>query len=145
MFKKIAVAFDESPEAQRSFLAALELAKLSGGAVTLITVLEELPAYVSYVTDVAPDVPHLLKKERQAYYEDLQHRAKERAEQAGVAFAAQIVAGDEIDALLRAIAEIRPHLLVVGLRRDPGGLSSVMGGTAHRLALHAACDVLGVR
>lgn len=145
MFKKIAVAFDESPEAQRAFLAALDMAKLAGGSVSLITVVEKLPAYVSYVSAVAPDVPHLLKKERQAFYQDLQSRSKERAAQAGVPFDAQIVEGEEIEALLQAVQEVRPDLLVVGLRRDPGGIRGMLGGTAHRLALHAECDVLGIR
>ena len=145
MFRKIAVAFDEAPEAQRAFLSALEMAKLSGGLVSLITVVEKLPAYVSYVSAVAPDVPLLLKTERQSFYEDLQSRAKERATQAGVPFDARIVEGEEIEALLQAVREIRPDLLVVGLRRDPGGINGLIGGTAHRLALHADCDVLGVR
>jgi nucleotide-binding universal stress UspA family protein len=61
MFKKIAVAFDESPEAARAFRSALELAKLTGSELTMITVVERLPAYVSYVSAVAPDVPQILQ------------------------------------------------------------------------------------
>lgn len=145
MFKKIAVAFDESPEAQRAYLSALGLAKLAGASVSLITVVEKLPAYVSYVSAVAPDVPHLLKTERQSFYQDMQSRAKERAAQTGVPIDARLVEGDEIEALVQAVREIRPDLLVVGLRRDPGGISGLVGGTAHRLALHTECDVLGIR
>lgn len=145
MFKKIAVAFDESPEAQRALGSALDLAKLAGAAVSLITVVERLPAYVSYVSAVAPDVPLLLKTERRSFYTDLQARARVRAEQAGVPFDATIVEGEEIAALLEAVKEIRPDLLVVGLRHDPGGISRFLGGTVHQLALHTQCDVLGVR
>ncbi len=145
MFKKIAVAFDESPEAQRAFRSALDLAKLAGASVVLITVVEKLPAYVSYVSAVAPEVPHLLKTERQVFYRDMQSRAKEVAERAGVLIDSTLVEGDEVEALVQAVQQLRPDLLVVGLRRDPGGIGSILGGTAHRLALHADCDVLGIR
>ncbi len=75
MFKKIAVAFDESPEARRAFRSALDLAKLAGAELTMITVIENLPSYISYVSAVAPDVPVLLKNQRHAFYADLHDKA----------------------------------------------------------------------
>ncbi len=51
MFKKIAVAFDESPEVARAFRSALELAKLDAVELTIVTVVENLPAYISYILD----------------------------------------------------------------------------------------------
>ena len=47
MFKKIAVAFDESAEAERAFRAALNLANLVSAELYLVTVIENLPAYYS--------------------------------------------------------------------------------------------------
>lgn len=145
MFKKIAVAFDESPEAARAFHSALELAKLTGAELTVITVIERLPAYVSYVASVAPDVPQLLQRERQTFYAGLHHRARQAAQQAGVAVQVKSIDGGEIDGLLHLIDDVLPDLLVIGLRRDPGGLSGLIGGTAHRMALHAKCNILGIR
>ncbi|HET9101601.1 MAG TPA: universal stress protein [Acidobacteriaceae bacterium] len=145
MFKKIAVAFDESPEAARAFHSALELAKLTGAELTVITVIERLPAYVSYVASVAPDVPQILQRERQTFYAELHHRARQAAQQAGVAVQVKSIDGGEIDGLLHLIDEVLPDLLVIGLRRDPGGLSGWIGGTAHRMALHAKCNILGIR
>ncbi len=145
MFKKIAVAFDESPEAEHAFRSALDLAKLVGGEVFLITVIENQPAYMSYVSAVAPKVPLLLKNQKRAFYEDLHNKAKAAAEQAGISLRSELIEGNEIDALLQGIDRILPELLVVGLRREPGGFSRYLGGTAHQLALHAKCDVLGVR
>jgi nucleotide-binding universal stress UspA family protein len=40
MYKRIAVAFDESAEAGRAFRSALDLAKLLGSELYLITVLK---------------------------------------------------------------------------------------------------------
>lgn len=145
MFKKIAVAFDESPEAARAFHSALELAKLTGAELTVITVIERLPAYVSYLASVAPDVPQILQRERQTFYAELHHRARQAAQQAGVAVQVKSIDGGEIDGLLHLIDEVLPDLLVIGLRRDPGGLSGWIGGTAHRMALHAKCNILGIR
>lgn len=145
MFKKIAVAFDESAEADRAFHAALDLAKLTSAELYIVTVIENLPAYISYVSAVAPDVPGLLKSQRRTFYEDLHGRAKLMAEQSGIRFHGEIVEGDEIQAMLQLLNQIRPDLLVVGLRLEPGGLSQLLGGTAHRLALHARCNVLGIR
>lgn len=145
MFKKIAVAFDESAEAQRAFRAALNLAKLTSAELFLVTVIENLPAYMSYVSAVAPDVPRLLKNERQMFYEDLHSKAKDAARRQGIGLQSEIAEGDETEGLLHLIEQIHPDLLVVGLRWEPGGLSQLLGGTAHRLALHASCDVLGIR
>ena len=145
MFKKIAVAFDESAEADRAFHAALDLAKLTSAELYIVTVIENLPAYISYVSAVAPDVPGLLKSQRRTFYEDLHGQAKLMAEQSGIRFHGEIVEGDEIQAMLQLLNQIRPDLLVVGLRLEPGGLSQLLGGTAHRLALHARCNVLGIR
>ncbi|HZY71684.1 MAG TPA: universal stress protein [Edaphobacter sp.] len=145
MFKKIAVAFDESSEAERAFRAAIDLAKVTSGELYIVTVIENLPAYINYVSAVAPEVPGLLKNERRTFYEDLHKKAKTAAEQAGIHLHTEIVEGDEIQALLQVLDRLRPDLLVVGLRLEPGGLSNLVGGTAHRLALHARCNVLGIR
>ncbi len=145
MFKKIAVAFDESPEASRAFRSALELAKLTGSELTIITVIERLPAYVSYVSSAAPDVPQILQREKQTFYAELHHKARQLAQQSGIGVSFATIEDNEIDGLLHLIDDVLPDLLVIGLRREPGGLSGFIGGTAHHLALHAKCNILGIR
>jgi nucleotide-binding universal stress UspA family protein len=144
MFKKIAVAFDESPEAGRAFHSALDLAKFSSAKLHLITVIEGFPAYMSYVAAVAPDVPLLLKNEKRSFYSDLQGKARAEADRAGVSLSLEITEGDVVGELLRLIEEIKPDLLAIGLRHDHGTVSRLMGGTAHQLAAHAKCTLLGV-
>jgi nucleotide-binding universal stress UspA family protein len=145
MFKKIAVALDESPEAERALRSALDLAKFTSAEVYIITVIEDLPAYIGCVSAVAPEVPSLLRNERQAFYADMHSRARKAADEAGVSLHTALVEGNEIKGLLEAVDQIAPELLVVGLRLEPGGLSRLLGGTAHQLALHAKCHVLGIR
>lgn len=145
MFKRIAVAFDESPEAGRAFRSALGLAKLLGSELYLITVVEDLPPYIGYVSAVAPDVPGMLKADRQAFYADLHTQARTAAEEAGITIHSECFEGDEMKGLLHLADRLSPDLLVVGLRFEPGGLSQYLGGTAHKLALHASCNILGIR
>jgi nucleotide-binding universal stress UspA family protein len=145
MFKRIAVAFDESPEAERAFRSAVDLARLLKSEVYLIMVIEDLPPYIGYVSAVAPDVPGMLKADRQAFYTDLHNKARSTAEQAGVSVHSEFFEGDEMKGLLHLADRLHPDLLVVGLRFEPGGLSQYLGGTAHKLALHARCNILGIR
>jgi len=145
MFKRIAVAFDESPEAERAFRSAVDLARLLKSEVYLITVIEDLPPYIGYVSAVAPDVPGMLKADRQAFYTDLHNKARSTAEQAGVSVHSEFFEGDEMKGLLHLADRLHPDLLVVGLLFEPGGLSQYLGGTAHKLALHARCNILGIR
>lgn len=145
MFKKIVVAYDESSEAERAFRSALDLAKFFVSQLYIITVVEDLPPYVGYISAVAPDVSGKLKADRQAFYADLHSKARSVAERAGVTLRSEILEGREIEGILRLIDRLQPDLLVVGLRFEPGGLSQYLGGTAHKLALHANCNILGVR
>ncbi|WP_433967677.1 universal stress protein [Tunturiibacter gelidiferens] len=144
MFKKIAVAFDESPEAGRAFHSALNLAKFSSAELHLITVLESFPAYMSYVAALAPEVPVLLKHEKRNFYTDLQGKARAEADRAGVSVIQEIAEGDVAAELLRVIEAIKPDLLVVGLCHNQGAAGRLMGGTAHYIAVHAKCNLLGV-
>ena len=145
MFKKVVVAFDESPEADRAFRSALDLAKFFTPELYIVTVVEDLPPYVGYISAVAPDVPGILRADRQAFYADLHSKARSAAEQAGVTLHSEILEGHEMEGLLRLVDRLRPDLLVIGLRFEPGGMSQYIGGTAHKLALHANCNILGVR
>lgn len=145
MFKKVVVAYDESPEAERAFRSALDLGKFSISELYIVTVVEDLPPYVGYISAVAPDVPGILKADREAFYADLHSKARSAAEQAGVTIRPEILEGREIEGLLRLIDRVRPDLLVVGLRFEPGGVSQCIGGTAHKLAQHAKCNILEVR
>lgn len=144
MFKKITVAFDESPEAERAFHYALNLAKEASAELSIITVIEDYPAYMSYVFAAAPEVPSLLNYQRRSFYTDMHNRAKREAEQAGISLRTEMTQGDEAKGLLSLIDLIKPDLLVVGLSRNPSEMSRILGGTAHQLALQAKCNILGV-
>ena len=143
MFKKIAVAFDESAEAERAFRSALELAKFVSAELCLITVIEAFPAYIGYVSASSPDVTHLLVDERRSFYEDLQARAKLHAAEAGVPISTELAEGSEVATIVSVVERVDPDLLVVGLHRHSSDLQ-FFGGTAHQLANHVKCNIFGV-
>lgn len=143
MYKKIAVAFDESPEAERAFRSALDLAKFASAELCLVTVIEAFPAYFGYVSATAPDVTRLLVEERRSFYEDLQKKAKLHAAEAGVSIHSELAEGSEVATIVSVVERVDPDLLVVGLHRHSSDLQ-IFGGTTHQLALHVKCNILGV-
>lgn len=52
--------------------------------------------------------------------------------------------GSIADALVRLVDEERAELLVIGIRRGEGEMRHLIGTTAQRLLVDAACDVLVV-
>ena len=143
MFKKIAVAFDESPESERAFRSALELAKFASAKLCLITVIEAFPSYIGYVTAAAPEVTRLLVDERRSFYEDLQKKAKLHAAEAGVSIRTELAEGSEVATIVSVVERVDPDLLVVGLHRHSSDLQ-IFGGTVHQLAVHVKCSILGI-
>jgi nucleotide-binding universal stress UspA family protein len=143
MFKKIAVAFDESPEAERAFRSAVQLAKFASAELCLITVIEAFPAYIGYISASAPDVTHLLVDQRRSFYEDLQSRAKLHAAEAGVSISTELAEGSEVATIVSVVERVDPDVLVVGLHRHSSDLQ-FFGGTAHQLANHLKCNIFGV-
>jgi len=72
MFRYIAVAFDESPEAARALNAAFHLAKALNTGVHVITVAEELRAYTAYGVAGDRSILRTLGEDRSKFYADLQ-------------------------------------------------------------------------
>jgi nucleotide-binding universal stress UspA family protein len=143
VFKRIAVAFDESPEAERAFRSALQLAKFASAELCLITVIEAFPAYIGYVSAAAPDVTQVLVDERRSFYEDLQSKAKLHAAEAGVSISTELAEGSEVATIVSVVERVDPDVLVVGLHRHSSDLQ-FFGGTAHQLANHLKCNIFGV-
>lgn len=143
MYKKIAIAFDESPEAERAFRYALELASFASAELYVISVVEPFPAFIGYVSAAAPDVTQVLIEERRSFYEDLQNRARLHAAEVGVPIHTELAEGSEVATIISIVERVDPDLLVVGLHRHSTDLQ-IFGGTVHQLALHVKCNILGV-
>ena len=144
MYTKMIVAYDESPEAKRALTRAIELAKLMGAELRLVTVSEPLPAYVAYADVGFPGSKRMVADERQNFYNKLQEEAKVRAAESGLIADGVIVEGDEVESIVDSITSWKADLLVIGRRHHSSPFTRIWGGTVHEIAERTRCNILGV-
>lgn len=143
MYKKIAVAYDESPEAGRALAAAIELAKALGTGLQAVTVMEKLPAYTAFATGVDPSLALTLNEDRLKFYEKLQTGAREAAGRHGIDLITHLLDGETVDSLVKFACQHKIDLIVIGIHHRPDRVSS-MWSTVYTIAQNIPCNVLGV-
>lgn len=112
MFKRIAVAYDESPEARRALASAIHLARTLGAELRTVTIVQGLPVYT--VSVAALD--EVVASDRLEAYDKLRCEAREAALREGVHLVAHLLEGAEVDTLVRFLVEYKADLLVIGLQ-----------------------------
>ena len=143
MYKKIAVAYDDSPEACRALKAAIQLAKSLGVGLQSITVMEKLPSYTAFATATDPSMLTVLEEDRAKYYEQLQAKAQSQAMEVGIELIPHLLDGEAVDGIVHFVCESKIDLLVIGLHRRPSRMSSLWS-TVYTIAQNVPCSVLGV-
>jgi nucleotide-binding universal stress UspA family protein len=138
------VAYDESPEAKRALTHGIELAKLMGAELRLVTVCEPLPAYVAFADVGFPGSKRMLAEERENFYNTLQAEAKVRAAEGGIVADSVVVEGDEVKSIVDSITSWNADLLVIGRRQHTSPFTRMWGGTVHEIAERTRCNILGV-
>jgi nucleotide-binding universal stress UspA family protein len=140
MFKRIAVAYNESPEARRALASAIHLARTLGAELRTVTIVQGLPVYT--VSVAALD--EVVTSDRLEAYDKLQCEAREAALREGVHLVAHLLEGAEVDTFVRFLVEYKADLLVIGLQHHSSRISCLWS-TVYELAHGAPCSVLGVR
>lgn len=143
MVRRIAVAYDDSPEAGRAFQAALYLAKALGTELRTITVIEELPAYTGYVAGADASVLRMLQQDRTRFYEELQANVKRLASLEGAAVISELIDGGTVEAIAGFVRAHKIDLLVIGLHHRSLHISRIWS-TVYSLAQDVPCNILGV-
>jgi nucleotide-binding universal stress UspA family protein len=143
MFKKIAVAYNESPEAERALVCAIQLAKSLGAELRTVTVTVDLPAYTAFAEAADPSLSRVLVDDREKFYAALQQKARVSAQLHGVEVLSHIVTGREVGAIVDFLREQKADLLVIGLHQRDLYLARLWS-TVYELAQEAPCSVLGV-
>jgi nucleotide-binding universal stress UspA family protein len=143
MFKNIAVAYDESPEAGRALAAGIHLAKTLSLGLQTITAMEKLPAYTAFATSADPGMLSVLEEDRVKFYEQLQEKARVAAEREGVELITHLLDGEAVDSIVNFVCERKIDLLVIGLHRRHDRLSRIWS-TVYTIAQNVPCSVFGV-
>ena len=143
MYKNIAVAYDESPEAIRALATAIHLAKTFGVGLQTITVMEKLPAYTAFVTSADPSFTVVLNDDRTKYYDQMQAAARTAGQCEGVEVVTHVLEGEATDTIVSFVRQHKIDLLVIGLHHRPDRVSR-MWSTVYTIAQNVPCSVLGV-
>ena len=147
MYQRILVPIDGSECSDKGLDEALRLARLSGGSVRLIHVVDPLkhvPGYVSYAVYSTDLVPRM-KEEG----ERLLQRARERAEGAGVKAETRMFIDAAAVRLCDLVAEQatswKADLIVIGSHGRRGLERVLLGSDAERILRVAPVPVLLVK
>jgi nucleotide-binding universal stress UspA family protein len=143
MFKNIAVAYNESPEAEHALNCAIQLAQSVGAELSTISVEAELPAYTAFAAAGDPSLPQILEADRDQYYRVLGDKARASARLHGMELQCHVVQGREVQAIVRLLRTHQADLLVIGLHQKNLYLARLWS-TVYELAQEAPCSVLGV-
>ena len=146
MFGRIVVGTDGSETAGEAVRQAIELARLSGARLDIVSAFEpipqqrirtearEAPGDVQYEIGPREDVNLILEgalgQAKQSGVDDVQTHARE---------------GDPADAILDVADEIKADLVVVGNKGMTGARRFLLGSVPNNISHHAPCSVIIVK
>lgn len=143
MFKKIAVAYNQSPEASRALAQAIDLAKVVGAELHAVTVLEDLPSYTAFAAAADSTLTVKLIEDAQDQCKLLQSDARQCALRKGIELKTHLLDGDPCQSIVHFLLDTKADLVVIGLHRNASHISRLWS-TVYEVALDAPCSVLGV-
>ena len=143
MFRKIVVAYNESPESQRAFVCAIKLAKSLNAELLAVTAMADLPAYTAFAGVADSSITRVLEEDRLKFYKKLQDQARVEAENYGIELRGHLVEGRQVEAIVDFLRQQKADLLVIGLHQRDLHIARLWS-TVYELAQDAPCSVLGV-
>lgn len=143
MFRRIAVAYNGTPEAERALVCAIQLGKSLGAELCTVTVEAELPTYTAFAVAADPSMSQLLLSDREESCEALELRATAFAQPFGIEIQSHIVDGNQVEAIVSFLRRQSIDLVVIGLHKRAFQLARLWS-SVYELAQDAPCSVLGV-
>jgi len=145
VFNRIVVGTDGSETAAEAVRQAVELAKLSGAQLSLVSAYE-------------PVSGRRIQDEQEGAPADVQHQIGPRedvnlvldsaaavARQEGIEVQTHPVEGNPADAILEVAEQTGADLIVVGNKGMTGARRFLLGSVPNNVSHHATCDVMIVR
>jgi nucleotide-binding universal stress UspA family protein len=142
VFRKIMVATDGSETSMRAAIIAVGLAKLAGGSVAAIYVvdifrLSKLPGYTT-LPGISERLMELMLKEAETATSEV----GEMATNAGVPFEKIVAEGNPSEEILRQSSESGMDLLLMGSIGRTGLEKLMLGSVAEKVVRHSKVPVL---
>lgn len=142
-YAKILVGYDGSENSKRALRKAIELAKVLGSEVRLVTV-EDTIGYVPSLAGMVypPNLRQNLLKQGNALLKEAVNFAKE----AGITnVSGSVEEGSPADMVLACASDYKADLIVLGRRGIRGIERFLMGSVSSAVVSHSGCDVLVVK
>jgi nucleotide-binding universal stress UspA family protein len=106
MYSRIALAYNESLEAQRALVPAIELAKTLGAELHTVTVMAGLPAYTAYVAAVYASLSRVHTDDRVKLNEALHGESTSLDRRQGIELTCHLIEGGEVDAIVTFVRQV---------------------------------------
>lgn len=145
MFTRIVVGTDGSETAGEAVRQAVDLAKMSGAQLSVVSAYE--PVAERQVKDEQRDAPADVQHEigPRENVNIVLNAAAAIAKGEGVEVQTHPVDGDPAEAILSVAEETRADLIVVGNKGMTGARRFLLGSVPNKVSHHAPCSVIIVR
>jgi nucleotide-binding universal stress UspA family protein len=141
MFDRIVVGTDGSETATEAVRTAVELAKLSGAKLEIVSAYEPVPQ--SRLKDesqgISGDVSHSVNPREDVQF--VLDKAAAQAKKAKVDVVTHPREGEPADAILDVAEENDADLVLVGNKGMTGARRFLLGSVPNKISHHAPCDV----
>jgi len=145
VFTRIVVGTDGSETAGEAVRQAVDLAKLAGASLSIVSAFAPIPE--RKVKDQQRDAPADVQYEL-GPREDVNlvlDAAAADAREEGIEVQTHPVEGDPAEAILSVAEEIKADLIVVGNKGMTGARRFLLGSVPNNISHHAPCSVIIVR
>ncbi len=143
-YKKILVPVDGSKLSDMAFEQAISLAKMVGGVVQVIHVMEPLhyDLIPFEITDVH-NAMHDIEKESKSRIESILSEFVKKGKEVGVVVNSELVRGNIADKIITASSQY--DLIIMGSLGQGALANLLLGSVAEKVSRHACCPVMLVR
>lgn len=149
MYARILIASDGSELADRALDHGLQLAKLAGSEVTIVTVTEPVTivggGYASIAGGVVDPLPELVEAQEKAARELLQRAAKRAADQGVTAKTVLVDNTFAAEGVVATANEIGAELIIMGSHGRRGLNRLLLGSQTNNVLAHTKIPVLVTR
>jgi nucleotide-binding universal stress UspA family protein len=140
MFRKILIAHDGSEGAGKALREALALAKSFSAELHSVSIKERPSHYAETVGEVMEQ-----QEEADKFFARVTSEATDLAREQGIDLKCNVLAGHEVETIIKFAREGHYDLLVIGFMGHSRAFGRIWGGTSQNLTKISPCSVLVVK